>query len=53
MIKKKIGNQIITLYKVDLQDITAYSNKEQQFEQQEKDIEKKEGHGLDNMLLFA
>ena len=52
MIKKRIGNQIITLYKVDLQDITAYTNKEQKFEQKEKDIKKKEGHSLDNMLLF-
>ena len=33
--------------------ITAYTNKEQKFEQKEKDIKKKEGHSLDNMLLFA
>lgn len=53
MIKKKIGNQIITLYQVDLKDITAYSEKEDQYLQKEKDENERKEHGLDSMLLFV
>lgn len=53
MIKKKIGNQIVTLYKVDIKDIAAYSTEDCLFAQDKKDIDRKEDHSLDNMLLFV